>query len=135
MTSINFLFFGSIRKQRWLPWPLIGQDVFNFSSRAKLNVTKFERNQVLNLLYQVHVFQVDLSTKIATIACGLLIHFVFSSATSEWNWTKLDRKQVLNIYLVCVFRNHPSTNGTQMHSIRSLEFLLGFSVCESVAKL
>ena len=30
--STKFVFFGSIGKTRWPPWPLIGWDIFDFSS-------------------------------------------------------------------------------------------------------
>ena len=32
MSSTKFVFFGPIRKTRWLPWPLIGWDIFDFCS-------------------------------------------------------------------------------------------------------
>ena len=54
------MFFGSIGKTRWPPWPLIGWDIFDFSSEiAEGNSTKLDRNQALNVLYQVCVFRVD----------------------------------------------------------------------------
>ena len=41
----------------------------------------------------------------ATLASDWLKHFRFSSEITERNWTKLDRKQDLNVlYQVCVFR-------------------------------
>ena len=55
--STKFVFFGPIRKKRWLPWPLIGWDIFDFSSEtAKRNSTKLDRKQDLNALYQVCFF-------------------------------------------------------------------------------
>ena len=33
-SSTKFVFFGPIRKTRWLPKPLIGWDIFNFSSET-----------------------------------------------------------------------------------------------------
>ena len=48
------MFSGPIGKTRWLPWPLIGWDIFDFSSElAERNSTKFDRKQDLNVLYQV----------------------------------------------------------------------------------
>ena len=60
MSSTNFVFFGPIGKTRWRPWPLIGWDIFDFSSEiAEGNSTKLDRKQDLNVLYQVCVFWVD----------------------------------------------------------------------------
>ena len=42
--STKFVFFGPIRKTRWPPWPLIGWDIFDFSSEtAERNSTKLDR--------------------------------------------------------------------------------------------
>ena len=128
------MFFGPIRKTRWLPWPLIGWDIFNFSSEtAEQNSTKLDRKQDLNVLYQVCVSLTDWKNKMAALASDLLRHFrlllkllnkiqqnsmgskismsstksasVSASETAERNLMKLDRKQDLNVfYQVCVFR-------------------------------
>ena len=59
-SSIKFLFFGLIGKTRWPPLPLIGWDIFDFSSEtAERNSTKLDRKQDLNVLYQVSVFRAD----------------------------------------------------------------------------
>ena len=56
-SSTKFVFFGPIGKTRWPPWPLIGWDIFDFSSEtAEQNSTKLDRKQDLNVLYQVCVF-------------------------------------------------------------------------------
>ena len=63
-SSTKFVFFGPIRKTRWLPWPLIGWDIFDFSSEtAERNSTKLDRKQDLNVLYQVCVFRADRKTR------------------------------------------------------------------------
>ena len=50
------MFFGSIGKTRWPPWPLICWDIFDFSSEtAERNSTKLDGKQDLNVLYQVCV--------------------------------------------------------------------------------
>ena len=105
--STKFVFFGPIGKTRWPPWPLIGWDIFDFSSEtAEPNSTKLDRKQDLNALYQVCVFRAD--RKIKNGRPGLWLaetYFVFSSETAEPNSAKLDRKQDLNVlYQVCVFR-------------------------------
>ena len=57
--STKFVFFGPIGKTKWPPWPLIGWDIFDFSSEtAERNSMKLDRKQDLNALYQVCVFQV-----------------------------------------------------------------------------
>ena len=56
-SSTKFVFFGPIRKTRWPPWPLIGWDIFDFSSETtERNSRKLDRKQDLNVLYQVCVF-------------------------------------------------------------------------------
>ena len=74
--STKFVFFGSIGKTRWPPWPLIGRDIFDFSSEtAEPNSTKFDRKQDLNALYQVCVFWADWKNKTAALASDWLRHF------------------------------------------------------------
>ena len=105
-SSTKFVFFGAIGKTRWPPWPLIGWDIFDFSSEtAERNSTKLDRKQDLNVLYQVCVFRADRKTRwLPWPLIGLDI-FDFSSETAERNSTKLDRKQDLNVlYQVCVFQ-------------------------------
>ena len=59
-SSTKFVFFGPIGKTRWPPWPLIGWDIFDFSSEtAERNSTKLNRKQDLNVLYKVCVFWTD----------------------------------------------------------------------------
>ena len=67
--TTKFVFFGPIRKPRWPPRPLIGQDIFDFSSEtAEWNSMKLDRKHDLNVLYQVGVFWADRKTKMATKA-------------------------------------------------------------------
>ena len=75
-SSTKFVFFGPIGKTRWPPWPLIGWDIFDFSSEtAEQNSTKFDRKQDLNVLYQVCVFRADRKNKMAALASDWLRHF------------------------------------------------------------
>ena len=75
-SSIKFVFFGPIRKTRWPPWPLIGWDIFDFSSETvERNSTKLDRKQDLNVLYQVCVFRADRKNKMAALASDWLRHF------------------------------------------------------------
>ena len=53
-SSTKYEFFELIRKIRWLPWPLIGWDIFNFFSKSiERNSMKLDRKPDLNVLYQV----------------------------------------------------------------------------------
>ena len=75
-SSTKFVFFGPIGKTRWPPWPLIGWDIFDFSSEnAEWNSTKLDRKQDLNILYQVCVFRADRKNKMAALASDWLRHF------------------------------------------------------------
>ena len=88
-SSTKFVFFGPIGKTRWPPWPLIGWDIFDFSSEtAERNSTKLDRKQGLNVLYQVCVFRADRKNKMAALASDWLRHF----RLLLWNrWTELKK--------------------------------------------
>ena len=76
MSSTKFVFFGPIGKIRWPPWPLIGWDIFDFSSETtEQNLTKLDRKQDLDILYQVCVFRADRKNKMAALASDWLRHF------------------------------------------------------------
>ena len=84
--STKFVFFGPIEKRRWPPWPLIGWDIFDFSSEtAEPNSTKLYRKQDLNALYQVCVFRASRKNEMAVPASAWLRHF----RILLWNpWTE-----------------------------------------------
>ena len=105
-SSTKFVFLGPIGKTRWVPRPLIGRDIFDFSvETAEGNSTNLDRKQDLNALYQVCVFRADRKNKMAAWPLISWDIFDFFSETAEWNSTKLDRNQDLNLlYQVCVFR-------------------------------
>ena len=72
----KFVFFGTIGKTRWPPWPLIGWDIFDFfTETTERNSTKLDRKQDLNVLYQVCVFRADRKNKMAALASDWLRHF------------------------------------------------------------
>ena len=87
-SSTKFVFFGPIAKTRWPPWPLIGWDIFDFSSEtAEQNSTKLYRKVDLNVLYQVCVFRADWKNKMAALASNWLRHF----RLLLWNrWTEFN---------------------------------------------
>ena len=75
-SSTKFVFFGPIGKSRYPPWPLIGWDIFDFSSEtAEWNSTKLDRKQDLNVLYQVCVDRADRKNKMVALASDWLRHF------------------------------------------------------------
>ena len=106
-------FFSNDQKKSLPPRPPIGWYIFDFPSEtAERNSTILGRRQDLNVLYQVfsapepkaQVHYCDHALS-AVRRPSLTFHiFDFSSETAEWNSTKLDRKQYLNVlYQVCVF--------------------------------
>ena len=103
--STKFVFFRPIGKTRWPPWPLIGWDIFDFSSEtAEPNSTNLDRKQDLKALYQVCVFWGDRKNKWPPRPLIGWDIFDFSIETAERNSTNLDRKEDLNaLYQVCVF--------------------------------
>ena len=75
-SSTKFVFFGSIGKTRWLPWPLIGWDIFDLSSEtSERNSKELDRKQDLNILYQVCDFRAHRKNKMAALASDWLRHF------------------------------------------------------------
>ena len=63
-SSTKFVLFGSIEKTRWPPWPLIGWDIFDFSSETtERNSRKHDRKQDLNVHHQVWVFRSERKTR------------------------------------------------------------------------
>ena len=64
MSFTKFVFFEPIGKTRWPPWPLIGLNIFDFSSETtERPATKLDRKKDLNVLYQVCVFWADRKNK------------------------------------------------------------------------
>ena len=110
MPSTKFVFFGPIGKTKWPPWPLIGRDIFDFSSEtAERNLAKLDRKQAFNAFYQCLCFSGKSGkNKMAALASDWLRHFRLLLWNCERNSTKLDRKQDLNaLYQVCVFQVDP----------------------------
>ena len=101
----SLCFSGRSEKTRWPPWPLIGWDIFDFSSEtAERNSTKLERKQDLNILYQVCVFGPIGKTRWPPWSLIGWDMLDFSSVTAERNSTKVNKKQDLNVlYQDCVF--------------------------------
>ena len=105
-SSTKFVFFGSIGKTRWPPWPLIGWDIFNFSSEtAEQNSTKLDRKQDLNVLYQVCVFWADRKNKMAALASDWLRHFrlLLWNRWTEFNETLQEARSQRPLPSLCFF--------------------------------
>ena len=67
--------FRADRKNKMAAWPLIGWDIFDFSSETtEWNLMKLDRKQDLNALYQVCVFRAD-RKKMVVLASDWLRHF------------------------------------------------------------
>ena len=104
MSSTKFVIFGPIVKTRWPPWPLIGWDIFDFSSEtAEQNSTKLDRKQDLNVLYQVCVFRADRKNKMAALASDWLRHFwlLLWNHWSEINETWQEARSQLPLPSLC----------------------------------
>ena len=112
-SSTNFVFFRLIGKTTWLPWPLIGWDIFDFSSEtAERNSTKLVlTGRKIPTSFTKFVFfrPIGKTTWPPWPLNGRDI-FDFSSETAERNSTKLDWEQDLHVlYQFCVFRANQKT--------------------------
>ena len=87
-SSTKLVFYRPFGKTRWPPWPLIGWDISVFSSETvERNLTKLDRKQDLNVLYQVCVFRAHWKNKMAALASDWLRHF----RLLLWNcWTEFN---------------------------------------------
>ena len=96
-SPLQSLCFTGRSEKKWPPWPLIGRDIFDFSSEtAEPNWTKFDRKQDLKALYQVFFFGPIGKTRCPPRPLIGWDIFDFSVETAERNSTNLDRKQGLN---------------------------------------
>ena len=113
------------------PWPLIGLDIFDFSSETpEQNSTKLDRKQDLNVLYQVCVFGPFRKTRWPPWPLIGRDIFDFSSETVEGISTKLDRKQDFNVlYQVCVSGQLVYKNGRPGQSIKRWHIVLRCTLC------
>ena len=86
--STKFVLYVTIGKTRWPPWPLIGWDIFDFSSETvEWNSMKLDRKQDLNVLYQVVFWPIG---KTRWLPSDWLRHFTFPLKPLnriQRNWT------------------------------------------------
>ena len=114
VSSTKFVFFGLIGKTRWPPWPLIGWDIFDFSSEtAERNSTKLDRKQDLNVLYQVCVFRDDRKNKMAVPASDWLRHFrlLLWNRWTEFNETRQEARSQRPLPSLCFSDRSENKNG------------------------
>ena len=65
----SLCFSGGSVKKRWPPWPMIGWDIFEFSSEtADRDSKKFDRKQDLNIFYQVVFFSLMSTVRVLILA-------------------------------------------------------------------
>ena len=75
-SSTQFVFLGPIGKIRWPPWPLIGWDIFDFSTNTtEWNSKKLDRKQDLNVFYPVFVLRANRKNKMDALASYWLRRF------------------------------------------------------------
>ena len=104
MSSIKFVFFVPIGKTRWPLWPLIGRDIFYFSSyTSEQPATKLDRKQDLNVFYQVCVFRANKKNKMAVLASDWLRHFrlLLWNRWTEFNETWLEARSQCPLPFSC----------------------------------
>ena len=114
MSSTKFVFFGPIGKTRWLPWPLIGWDIFDFSSEAaERNSTKLDRKQDFNVLYQVCVFRADRKNKMAALASDWLRHLwlLLWNRWAEFNETWQEARSQRPLPSLCIWGRSEKQDG------------------------
>ena len=72
----SLYFSGRLKKQGGRPGLWLTETFFDFSSEtAERNLTKLDRKQDLNVLYQVSVFPADPKNKMTTLASDWVRHF------------------------------------------------------------
>ena len=104
MSSTKFVFFGPIGKMWWPTWPLIGWEIFEFSSEtAERNSTKLDRKQDHNVLYKFCVFLADRKNKMATLASDWLRHFrlLLWNRLTEFNKTWQEARSQCPLQSLC----------------------------------
>ena len=112
--STKFVFFGLIGKTKWSPWPLIGWDIFDFSSETdERNSKKLDRKQDLNALYQVFVFRADRKNKMAALASDWLRHFrlLLWNHLTEFNETRQEAGSQRPLPSLCFSGRSEKQNG------------------------
>ena len=110
------MFFGLIRKPKWLPWHLNGGGIFDLSAISERILTQLDRKQehVLNVICQVCVFLTYLSTKMTVMTFDRLRYLRFPLCI-HWTdvgetWLEASTQWLLLIFVF--FSTDPSTKMT-----------------------
>ena len=116
-SSLTFHIFG---KSIWPPWPLIGWEIFDFLEIIERNITKFDRMQDLNVLFQVCFFRVNWKRRLPPWPMIGWYILDFSSETAKGNSTKLDRNQDLDdlYHFLCFSCRSVNKNGRPAQSVK-----------------
>ena len=128
----KFVFFGPIGKTRWPPWPLIGWDIFDFSSEtAKRNSTKLDRKKDLNVLYQVCVFLADRKNKMAALASDWLRHFwlLLWNRWTEFNETWQEARSQCPLPSLCFSADRKNKMATLANPPKRWHIVLRCTIC------
>ena len=108
------VFFGPIGKIKWPSWPLIGWDIFDFSSETdEGNSTKLDRKQDLNVLYQFFVFWAERKNKMAILASDWLRHFrhLLWNRWMEFNKTGQEARSQCPLQCLCFLGRSDKQDG------------------------
>ena len=102
-SSTEFVLFALIGKTKWPSWPLIGWDIFDFSSEiAERNSRKLGRKHDLHVLYWVCVFRADGKNKMAALASDWMRHFqLLWNGWMEFNETWQEIRSRLPLPCLC----------------------------------
>ena len=112
------VFRADRKKTIWLPWPLIGWDIFDFSSEQ--NSTKLDRKQDLNVLFQVCVFRPIGKNKMAALDSYWLRHFklLLWNHWTEFNETWQKARSQRPLPNLCFLGRKGNKNGHPGRSIK-----------------
>ena len=107
MSSTKFVFCGPIGKTRWVPWPLIDGDIFDFfSGTAYQNWTNLTGSKISMYCTKFVFFGPICKPRWPPWSLIGWDIFDFFSETASRNSTKLDRKKDLNaLYQVWAYLN------------------------------
>ena len=122
-SSSKVVIFGPIVKTRWPPWPLIGWDIFDFSSETtKQNSKKLDRKQDFNVRYQVCIFRADWKNKMAVLASDWLKHvrLLLRNCWSEFNATWQEVRSQRPLPSLCFSCRWVYKNGRPGRSVKKV---------------
>ena len=128
------MFFWPIGKTRWLPQPLIGWDVFDYSSEtAKWNLMKLDRNQILNVLYHVCVFRTNRNNMMAALRlasdCWDIFCLPLWNRLTEFNETWQKGRSQCPLLSLCFSDGLEKQDGRPGQSLKKWHIVLRYTIC------